>query len=451
MGKTTSIFKREFFSRIRSRSFIMMTIIGPLLIAGILIVPLIIEKYEQQREKKVAIIDESNLLGHTIQDFESYTFTVVVNATVDELSVDFANSGFDAVLFIPHNIYNSNSVILYSNVWVDDALKAYVGYVLRRDLEYMALMHENVSAETIGKVSTPVYVGVQKWNSQGETIENESSLEKKNLIAIGFAFVIYMFIFMYGVLVLRGVIEEKANRVIEIIISSVKPVQFMSGKILGIGCVGLLQFVLWVLLSFGLVAAAQYLIFPDPYVPSQLPEMAETLGVGVTDSKVMTPDSGTVDYAINVFQALEGVNWPVMLVAFLIYFVFGYLLYASIFAGVGAMSDQDTETQQFIVPITIPLLLAVVLFPVIVANPDGGLAFWLSHIPFTSPIAMMARLPFGVAYWEVVLSIIILLLTCFLFVHLAAKLYRSGLLMYGQKFSFRVLLLALRQKNSELQ
>lgn len=450
MGKTSKIFKREFLSRIRKKSFVIMTLLGPLFLAGILIVPLLIEKYEQHREKQVAIIDESNLLGHTLRDFDSYKFTVVVNATVDELSEDFENSGFDAVLFIPNNIYSSNSVILYSNVWVDEALKAYVGYALRRDLEYMALLHENVSAETIGKVSTPVFVGVQKWNAKGETIENESSMEKKSIVATTFVTIIYLFIILYGILVLRGIIEEKANRIIEIIVSSVKPVQFMVGKILGIGCVGLTQFILWVGLTFGLVAGAQFLLFPEPYVPSQLPELAETLGSDTMTQKIVTPNSVSMDYAINLFQTLDGVNWVVMLGAFLFFFIFGYLLYAAIFAGIGAMSDQDTETQQFIIPVTIPLLLPFVLLPLIITNPNGPLAMWLSMIPFTSPIAMMARLPFGVAYWQVALSMVILILTCVLFVVFAAKLYRSGMLLYGQKISFKRIFTSFRKTSTDL-
>lgn len=445
MGKTYNIFKREFLSRIRNKSFVLMTILGPILLASMLIIPLLIEKYDKTREKKVAIIDESHLLGETIRDFQSYTFTIVVNATVDDLSADFANSGFDAVLFIPNNIYNSNSVVLYSNVWVDDALKAYVGYTLRRDLEYMALLKENVTAETISKVTTPVFVGVQKWNSKGETIENEASMEKKNIIATCFVSIIYIFIILYGVLVLRGVIEEKTSRVVEIIISSVKPVQFMSGKILGIGCVGLLQFILWIVLTLGLVAGAQQLLFPEPYVPSQLPEIAETLGTTNSTPKIITPETNTMDYAINLFQTLDGVNWPVMIGAFIFFFIFGYLLYASIFAGIGAISDQDTETQQFVIPVTIPLLIPLLLLPLIISDPNGKLSFWLSQIPFTSPLAMMARLPFGVPYWHVALSAVLLILTCALFVGTAAKLYRSGLLLYGQKFSLKAILSALRK------
>ena len=444
MGKTYNIFKREFLSRVRNKSFVLMTILGPILLAAMLIIPLLIEKYDKTREKNVAIIDESHLLGETIRDFQSYTFTIVTNATVDELSADFANSGFDAVLFIPNNIYSSNSVILYSNVWVDDALKAYVGYTLRRDLEYMALLKENVSAETISKVTTPVFVGVQKWNAKGETIDNEASMEKKNIIATCFVSIIYIFIILYGVLVLRGVIEEKTSRVVEIIISSVKPVQFMSGKILGIGCVGLVQFILWIVLTLGLVAGAQQILFPEPYVPSEMPEIAETLGASTT-SKIMTPETSTMDYAINLFQTLDGVNWPVMIGAFVFFFIFGYLLYASIFAGIGAISDQDTETQQFVIPVTIPLLIPFILLPLIISDPNGILSVWLSLIPFTSPLAMMARLPFGVPYWHVALSALILILTCALFVGAAAKLYRSGLLLYGQKFSLKAIVTAFRK------
>ena len=444
MGKTYNIFKREFLSRVRNKSFVLMTILGPILLAAMLIIPLLIEKYDKTREKNVAIIDESHLLGETIRDFQSYTFTIVTNATVDELSADFANSGFDAVLFIPNNIYSSNSVILYSNVWVDDALKAYVGYTLRRDLEYMALLKENVSAETISKVTTPVFVGVQKWNAKGETIDNEASMEKKNIIATCFVSIIYIFIILYGVLVLRGVIEEKTSRVVEIIISSVKPVQFMSGKILGIGCVGLVQFILWIVLTLGLVAGAQQILFPEPYIPSEMPEIAETLGASTT-SKIMTPETSTMDYAINLFQTLDGVNWPVMIGAFVFFFIFGYLLYASIFAGIGAISDQDTETQQFVIPVTIPLLIPFILLPLIISDPNGTLSVWLSLIPFTSPLAMMARLPFGVPYWHVALSALILILTCALFVGAAAKLYRSGLLLYGQKFSLKAIVTAFRK------
>lgn len=432
------IFKREFTSRIKNRSFLIMSIVGPLLIAGMLVVPLWLEKMEKNQIHTVAIIDETHLLGETIKNFENYQFTIVTEVTVEEIRKGFENSGFDAVLFIPHNIFTSNTAIIYSNVWIDNALKAYAGYVLRRDLEYMALMKENVSPEAIKRVRTPVSIGVQKWTNDGEYIDEETSLTKKSIMAVAAALMIYLFVFMYGVLVLRGVIEEKSNRVVEIIVSSVKPIQLMAGKILGICLVGLVQFVLWICLSFAIVSAAQKLIFPEIYTPTPLPELAQSLETSATATQ-LTSNSTQLDYVVNVFQTLEGVNWGVMLVAFVFFFIAGYLLYGGIFAGIGALLDHDSDTQQFIIPVSLPLILSIILLNAIIVNPAGALAQWLSFIPFTAPIAMMARLPFGVPYWQVIISALVLIISCWGSMWFAARMYKSGLLMYGKKVGLRTI------------
>lgn len=432
------IFKREFTSRIKNRSFLIMSIVGPLLIAGMLVVPLWLEKMEKNQIHTVAIIDETHLLGETIKNFENYQFTIVTEVTVEEIRKGFENSGFDAVLFIPRNIFTSNTAIIYSNVWIDNALKAYAGYVLRRDLEYMALMKENVSPEAIKRVRTPVSIGVQKWTNDGEYIDEETSLTKKSIMAVAAALMIYLFVFMYGVLVLRGVIEEKSNRVVEIIVSSVKPIQLMAGKILGICLVGLVQFVLWICLSFAIVSAAQKLIFPEIYTPTPLPELAQSLETSNTATQ-LTSNSTQLDYVVNVFQTLEGVNWGVMLVAFVFFFIAGYLLYGGIFAGIGALLDHDSDTQQFIIPVSLPLILSIILLNAIIVNPAGALAQWLSFIPFTAPIAMMARLPFGVPYWQVIISALVLIISCWGSMWFAARMYKSGLLMYGKKVGFRTI------------
>jgi ABC-2 type transport system permease protein len=372
----------------------------------------------------------------------------VVNATVDDLSKDFANSGFNAVLFIPNNIYNSNTVILYSNVWVDDALKAYVGYACAVIWNIWHCFMKKFLRKTIGKVSTPYSLayrnGMLRENDRKRIVtRKEKRGGRYRLLRLYICFIL-----MYGIAILRGVVEEKTNRVVEIIVSSVKPVQFMVGKIIGIGSVGLLQFILWVGLTLGLVSGAQFILFPEPYVPSELPEMA-TIGSDAATAKVMAPSSLTVNYAIDLFQTLDGVNWLVMLSAFAFFFIFGYLLYAAIFAAIGAMSDQDTETQQFVIPVTVPLLLPFILLPLIASDPNGSLSFWLSIIPFTSPIAMMARLPFGIPYWQVTLSVALLLSFCALALLLAAKLYKSGILMYGNKPSFKAIMRMLSASNTK--
>jgi ABC-2 type transport system permease protein len=422
-----------------------MSIVGPLLIAAMLIVPLWLQKIEKNQVRTVAIIDETHVLGETIKDFENYRFTIVTEVTVEEIRKGFENSGFDAVLFIPRNIYTSNTAIIYSNVWIDNALKAYAGYVLRRDLEYMALMKEQVTPETIKRVRTPVSIGVQKWTNEGEYIDEESSLTKKSLMAVAAALMIYFFIFMYGVLVLRGVIEEKSNRVVEVIVSSVKPIQLMAGKILGICLVGLVQFVLWISLSFAIVTAAQKLMFPEMYNPTPLPELAQSLDAEKNIAQ-FTADSTQFDYVIDVFQTLEGVNWAVMLCAFVFFFIAGYLLYGGIFAGIGALLDHDSDTQQFVIPVSLPLVLSIILLNSIIVNPAGVLAQWLSFIPFTAPIAMMARLPFGVPYWQVALSAFILIVSCWASMWFAARMYKSGLLMYGKKVGLGTIVQFLRRK-----
>ncbi|MDA3882651.1 MAG: ABC transporter permease [Bacteroidales bacterium] len=434
MNKIALIFKREFITRIRNKAFIIMTFLGPLLLAGIFIIPMWLEKMQKEEIKKVAVIDETHLLASTIKDYQSYRFTHLPDKTVEEVRENIEELGFDAVLFIPRNIYKSNWAVIYSNAWVDDALKAYVSYVLRRDLEYMALMKENVDADIIKRVSTPVFVGVQKWSKDGTYIDEESALVKKSAIAFGVAFLLYFFIFIYGVLVLRGVIEEKVNRVVEIVVSSVKPFQLMVSKILGIGTVGLIQFIVWTVLTIGIVYTAQVTLFSDLYDPTPLPEMGQVIDVGDTNSNVAA-NITDIDYAVDLFGSLQGINWTVMISSFVLFFIFGYILYASIFAGIGAIIDQETDTQQFVLPVSLPLVLSILLLQVIISNPDGQLAFWMSLFPLTSPIIMLARLPFGIPYWQVVLSCTILILSCWGSIYVSSKMYRAGILHYGKKMS----------------
>ncbi|HON51841.1 MAG TPA: ABC transporter permease [Bacteroidales bacterium] len=439
MNKIRLIFIRECSVRLRKRSYILMSILGPLLLAAIVVIPLLLKKIDKNTVKQVAIIDETYILGETIKNFENYRFTIIQDTTLEDFRKHYKASGYDAVVFIPKNIYSSNACIIYSHVWIDNALKAYIGYVLRRDLEYMALLKEKVTIETIKRVSTPVFVGVQKWTKEGEYIDEEISMTKKSNIAMIAAIIIYLFVFMYGVMVLRGVIEEKTGRVVEILVSSVKPFQLMAGKIIGIGTVGLIQFIVWIVLTFSIVYGAQVVLFPETYTPTPLPELQDSLGNN-NHSLLQLQSDTNVDYAINLFQAIDGVNWTIMLSSFVFFFIFGYLLYASLFAAIGAFIDNDSETQQFVIPVTIPLMLTLFLLGNIVANPSGDIALWLSFIPFTSPIAMMARLPFGVPYWHVLLSACILILTCLISIILSAKLYRTGILLYGKKIRLQTII-----------
>jgi ABC-2 type transport system permease protein len=260
---------------------------------------------------------------------------------------------------------------------------------------------------------------------------------------------IYMFIFMYGVQVMRGVIEEKTNRIVEVIISSVKPFQLMLGKIIGIALVGVTQFVMWVILIVLFTWIGLTIITPD-YSASGLmtpPQMEQAAPGQPIISDISVPaDESTGQFHDMIRETLESVNFLEIALVFLIYFLGGYLLYASLFAAVGSAVDNETDTQQFMFPITIPLILGIFVMANAIQNPDGSFAFWFSIIPFTSPIVMMARIPFGVPYPELYLSIFLLLITFIATTWLAGKIYRTGILMYGKKVTYGELLKWIRYK-----
>jgi ABC-2 type transport system permease protein len=249
---------------------------------------------------------------------------------------------------------------------------------------------------------------------------------------VGFAaaILIYMSLFIYGIQVMRGIIEEKTSRIVEVIISSVKPFQLMMGKIIGIGLVGLTQFLLWIILSVGLMSVASTILFKD-----QAEQVKSEIPMADPSAAVAQKAPGS-----DILKAVQTIEWTYILPVFIVFFLGGYMLYSALFAAVGSAVETDTETQQFMLPITLPLLFTYIMsFSFIVNNPDSSLSFWLSIIPFTSPIAMMVRLPFGVPNWELALSIV-LLIGGFLFTTwIASRIYRVGILMYGKKVSFKEL------------
>jgi ABC-2 type transport system permease protein len=257
---------------------------------------------------------------------------------------------------------------------------------------------------------------------------------------------IYFFVFMYGAQVLRSVIEEKNSRIVELIISSVKPVQLMLGKIIGVALVGLTQFLLWVVLTFAIVSAGKSIIFPE----QTLEEIISTgqYEKGGTSSQIgdqpVMADQGNVR---DMLESLGLVNYGLIIGAFLFFFLLGYLLYSSLFAAIGAAVDNDTDTQQFMLPLTIPLIISFVMIQVIINNPDGAISFWFSIIPLTSPVVMMVRIPYGVPVYEAALAAGLLLVSVVLSIWLAAKIYRTGILMYGKKVSYREIWKWLRYKN----
>jgi ABC-2 type transport system permease protein len=251
---------------------------------------------------------------------------------------------------------------------------------------------------------------------------------------------IYVFIFSFGSQVMRGVIEEKTSRIVEIIVSSVKPFQLMMGKILGIAMVGLTQFVLWILLSFLIITSFQ-LLQPEKFSLQDSPQV-------MLDNKGLTPDEVeqmkmsemiASDQGNKILEGIASINFDVIIMLFLFYFIFGYLMYAALFAAIGSAVDNEADTQQFMLPVTAPLIISILMAQMVINNPDGVVAFWLSIIPLTSPVIMMVRIPFGVHWTELALSMSLMVAGFLATTWFAAKIYRTGILMYGKKSSYKEL------------
>ncbi|MEI6575077.1 MAG: ABC transporter permease [Bacteroidota bacterium] len=438
MNKILLIIQREYLTRVRKRSFIVMTILGPLLMAGIMIVPVFISQI-QDKTHKIAVLDETGLFYNKFQNTEHLQFTYVYGA-LDSEKAKFKDSGYYALLYVakPSTTVPSEA-LLYSENQVGINIQNYIQEGMKKEVENLKLQASGIDKSVLESIKSNINLITIKMGEGGK--EEKSYTEVSMVLGMFGAFLIYFFIFLFGSQVMRGVIEEKTNRIVEVIVSSVRPFQLMMGKIVGVAMVGLTQFVLWVLLTFAIVAGFQ-LTYSKEIKQSQTKEM-------LMGKVAQSANSGTLDAAMDqeaksndvgeVFYALGSVNYALMLGGFLFYFLGGYLLYAALFAAIGAAVDNEADTQQFMLPITIPLILSFVSAQYVINNPDGPAAFWLSIIPFTSPIIMMIRLPFGVPLTEIILSMGMLILGFLGTTWLAAKIYRTGILMYGKKVDYREL------------
>jgi ABC-2 type transport system permease protein len=445
MNKITLILKREYLTRVKKKTFLIMTILGPILMAGLIIMPAYISQMSDET-KTIAVADDTGLFYKRFPDSENLKF-VYLNDKIGSAKETFVKAGYYALLYIP--VDTSDAVIptsftLFSEKQPSMIIKAYLENVLKKDIESMKLSKSGISEEVLASIKTPINITTIKLKSTGG--EEKSYSEMSTIVGLLAGIMIYIFIFMYGALVMRGVIEEKSNRIVEVIVSSVKPFQLMMGKITGVALVGLTQFLLWVLLFTGILITFR-VAMPDTFNSNK----TEQLMIG--GSKI--PNASEITSTVKaqpttmdeVMEAAGSINISVMLLSFLFYFTGGYLLYAALFAAIGAAVDNEADTQQFMLPVTIPLLFAVIMVQFVINNPEGPVAFWLSMIPLTSPVIMMVRIPFGVPYWEIALSAILLVIAFIGATWLAAKIYRTGILMYGKKVTYRELWKWLRYNN----
>jgi ABC-2 type transport system permease protein len=452
MSKIGLIIEREYISRVKKKSFIIMTILGPVLIAGLMIAAIWMG-LSDDTAYNVLVVDQTKVKtedGRNLYMFkDKFTKGKQINFEYEDKILskkEFEESPYGLMLIINEGIVESPTAELMFKKLPSLKVRSFIKAEVEKVIEKEKLKLNNISESQYESIRTDL--NLLTINSEdGE----KSYKQEQAVIGFIFAVVIYFFIFMYGVQVMRGVMEEKSNRIVEVIISSVKPFELMMGKIIGIALVGLTQFFLWIILTFTFVTVSQTFIFPElsngaSYV--QKIQMAENMQKDIAVQQDIEMDKATINEIGELI--FYRINWPLMLSMFVFYFLGGYLIYAALFAAVGAAVDNETDTQQFMMPITIPLIFSFVVAEFALANPEGNSVFWFSIIPLTSPIVMMVRVAMGFEggdVWQLWLSMA-LLIAGFLFITwMAGKIYRTGILMYGKKVNYKEIFKWLRYKN----
>jgi ABC-2 type transport system permease protein len=440
MNKIKLIIAREYLTRVRKKSFLVMTILGPILMAALIVVPVWLTSFEDQSQKSIAVLDESGIFFSKFKSDKQTRF-YEIHKDVNLAKQNLATSKDYALLYIPKKLVSlPTQAFLYSEKQPNLNLKSYIERVMSKELETQKLIiqidklnlneeNKKIALNIPKSIKTSIILSTIKLGEDDE--EQETFTDVTTVLGIFAGLMIYFFIFMFGVQVLRGVIEEKTNRIIEVIICSVKPFQLMMGKIIGIAMVGLTQLLLWIILTSSIVGIAKVGFNKDMIgAKTELTSIDNQLVPGTTT----TTSNSDLDLA---WEKIGSINFPVIILSFAFYFLIGYLLYAALFAAVGSAVDSEADTQQFMLPITIPLIFSIIMAQFVINNPDGPIAFWLSIIPLTSPIIMMVRIPFGVPYEEIILSMTLLILGFLAATWLASRIYKVGILMYGKKPSYK--------------
>ena len=442
-NKLFLIISREFLIRVKKKSFILLTLLTPLFFAALIVLPSLIMTFSSGQEGlKILVVDKSQVCQPFFKNTNEHTYSFDANADVEKIKKNFAKENYYALVEISALDSNSNiAVTAFSSKQLNIETKNEIERTIKKAVEKAKLAKYKIdNIDSILKdINTDVSMKTYTISEEGKT--KVGMVEIYMGIAYVASFMIYMFIFMFGSMVMRGVIEEKTSRVVEVIISSVKPFELMLGKILGVGSVALVQFLIWIALTVGITLGVQSVVGVDKLmgkteVTQQITGSQLSGGVSQAVTTVTEKSSPFGD----IMNALSGVDYVSIILAFMAFFILGYLLYASMFAAVGSAVDNEADTQQLILPVTLPLIIGLFIMIHTFQYPDSSLSFWGSIIPFTSPMVMMARVPFGVPVWQMALSIGILLCTFLFMTYISGKIYRVGILMYGKKVGWKELL-----------
>ncbi len=430
MNKIFLVIQREFMSRVKKKSFLLATILVPLIFPAI-IIGMVYLKEESEKNKEqetIHLLNESELI--VFEDSERYTYKPV-EGPLDSAKSDFSKSDAFALIYIPDlDIENPKGVAFYAKTSPGVTLVRGFERDIESQIRDRKLTVAGLSNDQLDQLKTDVTISSFNITESGD--EKKSDAKSTFWISYVMGFLIYIFLFAYGSQVMQGVIEEKSSKIVEVIVSTVKPFQMMVGKVVGVASVGIAQFAIWMILFAVIWTLAM-----------------SFLGIDVASGQTsgLTPEQAQAQ-SNEILEIIQGVNWTQITLLFLFYFLGGYLLYGALFAAVGSAVDTPADAQQFMMPIMLPIIVSLMgLFMFVFEEPDGPVSFWLSIIPFSSPIVMMGRIGFGVPAWEIALSMVMLIAGFIFTLWLAGRIYRIGILMHGAKVNYKVLAKWFMQKN----
>ena len=446
--KVGIVISHEYSTRVRKKSFILTTLLTPIGMALLICVPMLIMLFTGNENQKVKVIDQSGIVAPYLESGEKVTYVMGVEGeTVDLLKDIFDELDYYAIVGIsPLDEKGEVSVVSYSKEPLNMDLKNSINRAVNKAVETRKLTRYDIQNldEILADVKTDIKLNSMTLTSDGDA--KEDSVEIYMILSYLMSFLIYMFVFMFGTMVMRSVIDEKSSRVVEVIVSSVKSVELMMGKIIGVALVALTQFFIWIALTFIIVTAVN--AAAGPKLMQNIGGMGEVIAIAGDDNHIGPEDMETIlqsagqsedaPEALKLIGQLRNLDWFYIIGCFLVYFLLGYLLYASMFAAIGAAVDNEADTSQLQLPVTIPLIIGIFIMLHTFEHPNSALSVWTSIIPWTSPMVMLARIPFGVVpVWQLLLSIVLLALTFLATAWFSAKIYRIGILTYGKKSTFK--------------
>ncbi len=435
MNKILLVIQREYLTRVRKKSFLIMTILGPLLLGGIFISTLLLDKVDTE-VKTVVVVDETKGFEGKFKSNDRLVF-IYSPLGMDSARALCKQNKYFGILHIPGKSSSpevlEKAITLYSESQPGLDMISKIKFTIEKEINTQKYIQAGIDEGKLSAIKTDVSIRTRDLENK------ETSTPLTTGLGFGGGILIYLFIFIYGTMVMRGVLEEKTSRIVEVIISSVKPFQLMMGKIIGVALVGLTQFLLWVVLTAVIYSGVSAYMLKGKTDKEKVEVLMKSRGI---DKEVLENNidmDAVTDQSDKLGEIMGSINFPLLIGMFIFYFLGGYLLYSALFAAVGAAVDSETDTQQFMLPVTIPLIIAYIAAINVIANPQGNVAFWFSVIPFTSPIVMMVRIPFGVPWTHLAISIVSLIAGFLFTTWIAAKIYRTGILMYGKKISYKEL------------